>query len=46
MGDPTVTEEFHPHALPFFQTSRTLCITPTPELKAFFNDLRQFGLAI
>jgi hypothetical protein len=29
---------------PFVQTYRTLCFAPTPEMKAVFNDLREFGL--
>jgi hypothetical protein len=31
--------------VPFVQTYRTLCIAPKLEMKAVFNDLRQFGLA-
>ena len=29
--------------LPFVQTYRTLCITPTPEIKAIFLGVRQIG---
>jgi site-specific DNA recombinase len=31
--------------LPFIDTYRTLCITPTPDIKEVFNGLRQFELA-
>ena len=31
--------------LPFVQTYRTLCLVPTPEMKAVFNDFQQLGSA-
>ncbi len=32
--------------LPFLNAYRTLCIVPTPEMKAVFNDLRQLAAVI
>jgi hypothetical protein len=37
---PTALEE-----LPFVDSFRTLCLAPTPEMKAVFDDLQQLALA-